>query len=123
MSKKKTIKQGEIYMCDLSFGSIEHEQSGVRPVIVVSCDTRNEASNNVFIFPITHSTKKKFQPCHYKLFKDDYSFFIYKTNTVLCEEGRSISKSRLERKLGEISRIDLSNILKNKEYIFIEKNG
>jgi hypothetical protein len=42
-------------------------------------------------------------------------------NTVLCEEGRSISKKRLERKLGSIELRDLLEILKIKEYIFIEK--
>ena len=38
---------------------------------------------------------------------EKYDFFTYKENTVLCEEGRSISKKRLERKLGSISLNDL----------------
>ena len=53
--------------------------------------------------------------------KEQYDFFSYKVNTVLCEEGRSISKKRLERKLGSIELKDLLEILKIKEYIFIEK--
>lgn len=91
MKKNRNIKQGEVYMVNLS-DSIEHEQSGVRPCVVISVNARNESSDNVFIFPITHSTKKKNQPCHYKLYKESYPFFTYKENTVLCEEGRSISK-------------------------------
>lgn len=121
MIKKRCIKQGEIYIVDFSvFQNIEHEQNGVRPVIVISADIRNDTSPNVFVFPITHA-KKKSQPCHYKLYKEDYPFFSYKENIVLCEEGRSISKKRLQRKLGEISLYDIENILKCKEYIFIEK--
>lgn len=121
MTKKREIKQGDIFMVDLSFGSIDHEQRGLRPCVVMSTDIRNENSSNIFIFPITHSTNKKYQPCHYKLYKEDYPFFTYRENTVLCEEGRSISKSRLERKLGSIMDKDLYKILEVKEYIFIEK--
>lgn len=120
MSCKKDIRQGDVYMANFSFNSVEHEQTGVRPVLVVSCNSRNDKSNNVFVFPITHAKKKK-QPCHYKLYKEQYDFFSYKENTVLCEEGRSISKKRLERKWGSISLQDLLEILKIKEYIFIEK--
>ena len=118
--KKKEIHQGDIYMVNLSVDSIDHEQAGTRPCCIVSCDNRNIKSNNVFIFPITHA-KKKNQPCHYKLYKKHYDFFSYDINTVLCEEGRSISKKRLERKLGSIDLKDLLEILKIKEYIFIEK--
>ena len=118
--KKREIHQGDIYMVNLSIDSIDHEQAGIRPCCIVSCDNRNEKSSNVFIFPITHAIKKK-QPCHYRLYKKQYDFFSYDVNTVLCEEGRSISKKRLERKLGSIDLRDLLEILKIKEYIFIEK--
>lgn len=120
--KKRIIKQGEVYMCDLSLGSKEHEQSGVRPVIVVSANVRNETSHNVFIFPLTHA-KKKEQPCHYKLYKKDYPFFSYKEQTVICEEGRSISKTRLERLIGTVLSKDIQEILKCKEYVFKEKEN
>ena len=91
--KKREIHQGDIYMVNLSVDSIDHEQAGIRPCCIVSCDNRNEKSSNVFIFPITHAIKKK-QPCHYRLYKKQYDFFSYDVNTVLCEEGRSISKKR-----------------------------
>ena len=117
---KKEVRQGDVYMVNLSNDSVDHEQANVRPCVVASCDIRNNKSSNIFIFPITHA-KKKLQPCHYKLYKEQYDFFSYKENTVLCEEGRSISKKRLERKLGSISLNDLLEILKIKEYIFIEK--
>lgn len=119
--KEIEIKQGEVFMADLSLDSIDHEQKGVRPVLIVSADIRNDTSDNVFIFPITHA-KKKSQPCHYKLYKENYPFFTYKENTVLCEEGRSISKNRLERKLGMIFAKDLIEILNCKEYVFVIKN-
>lgn len=107
-------------MCQLPNGE-DSEQSGVRPCVCMSTNTRNESSPNVYIYPITHAFKKN-QPCHYKLYQEDYPFFTYKENIVLCEEGRSISKNRLDRKLGEILIKDIIGILKCKEYVFIEKN-
>ena len=120
MSKKKEVKQGEIWMCNLPKGE-DSEQMWVRPYLCISTDIRNESSSNVFIFPITHAKKKK-QPCHYILYKENYPFFTYKENTVLCEEGRSISKNRLERRLGMIFAKDIIEILKCKEFVFVEKN-
>lgn len=117
--KKRIIKQGDIYICDL-FDSLYHEQKGIRPCLVISVDIRNDNSNNIFIFPITHANKK-FQPCHFVLRKTDYPFFAYDKNIVLCEEGRSISKKRLGKYLGTISSKDILKILKCKEYVFIEK--
>ena len=119
--KQRETKQGDVYMVNLSNDTIDHETGKVRPCIIVSCNKRNDNSNNIFMFPITHANKKR-QPCHYKLYKKDYDFFTYAINTVLCEEGRSISKKRLERKLGSIDLKDLLEILKIKEYIFVEKN-
>ena len=52
MSYKKEVRQGDVYMANFSFNSVEHEQTGVRPVLIVSCDSRNNKSNNVFVFPI-----------------------------------------------------------------------
>lgn len=120
MSKKLIVRQGSIWMADLTKGTIESEQGRVRPVLVISANIRNDNSPNVFIFPLTHS-KKRSQPCHFVLFKSDYPFLTYEQNIVLCEEGRSISKSRLERKLGEIMSVDIENILQIKEYVFVEK--
>ena len=118
MKKDKHIYQGDVYMANLD--GVDSEQKNVRPVIIISANIRNETSPNVFIFPITHANKKK-QPCHYTLDKEKYSFFIYNKNIVLCEEGRSISKKRLERFLGTIEEYDILEILKIKEYVFIEK--
>ena len=120
MRKKKEVNQGEVWMCNSRIGQ-DSEQQNLRPCIIISANIRNESSPNVFVFPITHA-KKKMQPCHYVLYKKNYPFFTYKENTVLCEEGRSISKNRLERQLGIIFSKDIIEILKCKEFVFIEKN-
>lgn len=114
------MRQGDVFMLNMTENAIGHEQKGVRPVLVASTNVRNDVSPNVFIFPITHAKKKK-QPCHYILNKSDYPFFTFDQQTVICEEGRSVSKDRLERYLGRVSPEDMLGVLLCKEYIFIEK--
>ena len=116
---KKEIKQRMIFMCDLPLGD-GSEFSGIHPVLIGSVDLRNEYSPNVYIFPITHS-RKKYQPTHVKLLKSDYDFLKYEINTVLCESGREISRSRLQRYVGDIREEDFTKVLECKEYIFREK--
>lgn len=120
MNREIAIKQKSIYMCDLSIDSIENEQQGLHPVLIASTNIRNNTSNNIFIFPITHADKKE-QPTHYQLLKENYNFFNYDINTVICEEGRSISKKRLVHYIGKIEKEDFDKILICKEFIFLRK--
>jgi mRNA-degrading endonuclease toxin of MazEF toxin-antitoxin module len=115
--RKRKIKQRQIYMCDLDDGAIDSEQKGSHPVLIASCDVRNDSSSNVFVFPITHANKK-FQPTHYAIYKQEYPFLSYDKSIIQCEEGRSISKTRLKRCLGEISEYDFEEIMRFKEFIF-----
>jgi mRNA interferase MazF len=116
---ERIILQGEVYICRLD--GKNSEQNGSRPCLVIQIDILNRTSKNVIIVPIT-SKKKKELPTHVILLKTDYPFLIFKENTVLCENIRSISKYRLEKKLGIISKEDLSKVLKAKEYAFIEQS-
>ena len=115
---RKEIKQRMIYMCDLPVG-VHSEFSGMHPCLIASVDIRNDNSPNVFIFPITHANRK-WQPTHYILLKEKYEFFKYQLNTVLCESGREISRSRVQGYVGTIDDTDFDLILKNKEFIFVD---
>lgn len=114
--KDREIKQRMIFMCNLPIGK-GSEFNGLHPCVIASVDIRNGYSPNVYVFPIT-SSDKKWQPTHWKLKKDKYKFFNHETNTVICEEGRSISRSRLQKLIGEIDKNDFKEILKCKEFIF-----
>lgn len=117
--KEKEIKQRMIFMCDLPIGKYS-EFSGIHPCVIASVDLRNTYSPNIYIFPITHATRK-WQPTHHKLLKEKYDFFTYDENTIICEEGRSISKNRIQGYVGEIDNADFNKILKCKDFIFYSK--
>lgn len=120
MSKKRVILQGDIYICNLK-SNIGSEQDGNRPCLVIQINILNRTSNNVIVVPITSKVKKKL-PTHIELYKKDYDFLYYDTNTVLCENIRSISKERLGKYIGNISKEDLERVLIAKEFSFKEKN-
>jgi mRNA interferase MazF len=120
MNKSKQVKQGEVWMINLSLDSIDHEQSGIRPCIVLQNNYLNITSDNVVIIPLT-SQKKKKQPFHYNLYKENYPFFNKATNIVLSECITCVSKSRLERKIGMIFYKDLLGIFEALQYLWLEK--
>lgn len=45
-------------MVDLSIDSVGHEQSGVRPCLVIQNDILNETSDNVIVIPLTSQQKR-----------------------------------------------------------------
>jgi mRNA-degrading endonuclease toxin of MazEF toxin-antitoxin module len=114
----KDIKQGDIFMVNLSDGK-ESEEQGVRPCVCLSTDSLNKNRSNIIIAPITSKNKKKMIN-HYIIPKDRYDFFIYENNTILLECLRDISIKRLERKLGCLGDDDICNIVNRTFYNFIE---
>ena len=109
--KKREIKQGEIYFCNLDGDTIEREQKGVRPVVILSLDLLNHNRDNVIIAPITSSTTKKKMINHYCLDGDKYTELNCKNNIVLLECPRDISKRRLERRICALEQDDMDKIL------------
>ncbi len=75
-------KQGDI--CYMDFDPTKgHEQTGVRPAVVISKDNYNKYTNMAIICPITTNTKKF--PTHYELLNTKKV-----KGAVLCEHIRSI---------------------------------
>lgn len=97
-------KQGDI--CYMDFAPTKgHEQTGLRPAIIISRDNYNEYTGLVVLCPITTNTKKF--PTHYEL-----------TNTkkvngsVLCEHIRRIDfKARKLSYVEKVSREELEEII------------
>lgn len=97
-------KQGDI--CYMDFAPTKgHEQTGVRPAIVISKDIFNKYTNMAIICPITTNTKKF--PTHYELLNTKKV-----KGAVLCEHIRSIDFSA--RKLSFVEKLpqkELKNLI------------
>ena len=91
------IKRGEIYFADLGV-SEGSEQSGKRPVIILQNDIGNKHAPTTIVAPITSRTTKAKLPTQVWLSVTD-GFRV--DSMVMCEQIRTISKSRLIKKLGQ----------------------
>ena len=105
----RTINQKDIILCDFGDG-LGCEQKEVRPALVVSNNLNNAFSDTIIVCPIT-SKKKKDLPTHYILNKSKYDFFDFEENTVLCEQIRCVSRSRLNMMVGCIDSEDWDGVL------------
>lgn len=102
------IQRGDVFMANLEphEGS---EQGGTRPVVVVSRDALNNASPVVVIAPITDAgNKKKVYPSHVRAAIGKGGLTM--DSIILCEQVRSISKTRLVRHLGKFDKATMTNI-------------
>ena len=95
------IIRGEIYLIDLS-DYIGSEQSGIRPAVVVQNNMGNIHSPTTIVCPLT-SKKKDLEATHVILRPEDAG--VIKESVVLCEQVRVIDKSRIKKKLGEVTNL------------------
>lgn len=93
------IKRGEIYYADLS-PVVGSEQGGVRPVLIVQNDVGNRYSPTVIAAAVTSRLNKAKLPTHIEL---SVATGLTKDSVVLLEQLRTLDKSRLQDKIGEIN--------------------
>lgn len=93
------IKRGDMYYADLS-PVIGSEQGGIRPVLIIQNDVGNKYSPTVIAAAITSQTNKNRLPTHININSKDYG--LMKNSVILAEQIRTIDKSRLMEKIGEV---------------------
>lgn len=100
------MRQAEIWYADLNpiKGS---EQSGFRPVVVISGNLLNENTPLAIICPLTSKIKNYHGNV---VLSPDQKNGLNKTSEVLTFHIRSISKDRLVKKIGEIEESELELI-------------
>ena len=91
------VYRGEIYYADLS-PAVGSEQGGIRPVVIVQNNTGNKYAPTTIIAPITSQISKKPLPTHI-LFN---GCGVPKDSVILLEQIRTIDKSRLKQKMGQL---------------------
>ena len=94
-----TIKRGDMYYAELS-PVIGSEQGGVRPVLIIQNDVGNKFSPTVIAAAITSQTSKNKLPTHINIDSKEYG--LMKNSVILAEQIRTIDKSRLKEKIGQV---------------------
>lgn len=101
------VKRGELYFADLS-PVVGSEQGGVRPVLVVQNDIGNKYSPTVIAAAITSKLNKAKLPTHIELSGKEYG--LEKDSVILLEQIRTIDKTRLKEKIGELNSVKMNQV-------------
>ena len=100
--------RGDVFQARLS-PTEGSEQSGTRPVLVVSRDALNRNSPVVIVVPMTDAANKsRVYPSHVRLRAGDGGLAM--DSVVVCEQVRAIRKGRLVRHLGRLDHAQLEAV-------------
>ena len=99
-------RRGEIWLVDLD-PTRGHEQSGRRPVLILSVNEFNLGpADLVIVIPLT--SRIRGIPSHVRI--DPPEGGLTRPSAVLCEAVRSVSKGRLVRPWGRVSGTSLERV-------------
>ena len=90
------VKRGEVYYAQLA-PTVGSEQGGLRPVVIVQNDVGNKHSPTTIVVPLTSQLLKKPLPTH-QMLEDNCGLSCI--SVALCEQIRTIDKSRLQNRIG-----------------------
>ena len=100
------VNRGDVYYANLS-PSQGCEQGGCRPVIIVQNNLGNKHAPTTIVVPLTSRLGKKPLPTHITV---DTSCGLSCESVALCEQVRTIDKSRLSTRMGQVSQATMDNI-------------
>ena len=98
----------DIYYADLSKNTVNSEQGGIRPVIVIQNDIGNKYSPTLIVLPITSEIKKENMPTHCILHRSIKNG-LKVDSMVLAEQIRVIDKSRILDYIGYLDNTNEQN--------------
>lgn len=104
----RTIERGDLFLADLGSESIGSEQRGIRPVLIIQNDIGNQFSPTVIIASITTKVNKTNLPTH--IFLNKKTTDIREDSIVMLEQIRTIDKTRLKEKIGELDQKHIRKI-------------
>lgn len=93
------MKRGEIYYANLD-PTLGSETNKTRPVLIVSSDFNNRASNTITIIPITSQISKIYP---FEVYLDASKSGLNQDSKAQCQQIRTISKKRIAQNVGKIN--------------------
>lgn len=98
------ISRGDIWQVNLN-PTAGHEQSGIRPCVVVSVDLFNNGPGGlVFVLPMTGTNRNI--PFHIKIEPPESKVVSF----IRCDSLRAVSTSRMIKPLGTVSQKTMAEI-------------
>jgi len=101
------VHRGDIFIADLD-PAAGSEQGGVRPVLIVQNERGNRFSPTVICAAMTSRTGKHDLPTHVWIASQDSG--LTRDSLVLCEQIRTVDKSRLRAFAGHIGGLAMRRV-------------
>ena len=98
----KPILRGDVIYADLGQHVNSTIQSGVRPCIVVSNNTRNKYSDRINVCPCTSKDRKKDIFGRIKIVQNDVAGYFERDSWILIDQITTIDKRKIISKTGHI---------------------
>jgi mRNA interferase MazF len=111
------IKQRDICLVDLNPVK-GHEQSGLRPVLVIQNNILNNRLPTTIVIPLTGNTKYKYSMLHYFLEKEKTK--LDKDSSLILFQIRTIDQDRILKKISFVDVQDFKDIKKRLKNLFID---
>ena len=109
------IKQGEIYLANLSFKG-GHEQSGYRPVLIMQNNFLNDNLNTAIVAPMTSNLAAKGKLTTHFLPKNLSRLNF--DSIILLFQMRTIDMRKLKKRVSFVGDYNLKEIKKQLKFIF-----
>lgn len=106
------INMFDMYYANLSRNTVNSEQGGIRPVLVIQNDIGNKHSPTVIVLPLTSEIKKENMPTHCVLHKTETNG-LKVDSMVMAEQIRVIDKTRILEKIGYLDNVSEQNAVIN----------
>lgn len=129
---KDKLERGDVVLVDFNMGAFGNEKRGVRPAVVLSNTLMNRESPNILLAPMTNANNKQDRNTgRYRLLPTQvylsnlYYDYLDKASILQLEDMRSSDKTRILRRLGELSKesmADVENKLKGMFLIHLDSN-
>ncbi len=104
------VRRGEVYWAELAPRS-GAEQSGYRPVVIVSNDGFNQAASwrSLIVVPVsTSESQAKRGPS--TVFLASGSAGLERDSVVVCHQITTLDRSKLKKRSGELSAVELKQV-------------
>lgn len=100
----RRIYRGDVYLTEIE-NTKDSEQKGIRPAVIIQNDTGNKYSPTTIVAFVT-SRNKNDLPTHVQI----HCKSLTDGSTVMLEQIRTVSVSRLKKYIGKLGRYDTKNI-------------
>ena len=102
-----TFKRSEVWLADLN-PTRGSEQAGTRPLLIFQNDLINKFTTTVLTIPFTTNLRRASLPSCVKVSKGEGG--LTSDSIALCHQLRVLDKTRLQKKLGELSEETMAGI-------------